>query len=141
MQLSRIRKANVNISANVSLKVNLKLGGINQRLGSADLGFLSQGNTMVVGIDVTHPRQGSMKGTPSIAGIVASIDATFRQWPGNIRCQASKKEMVSDLDVLMEERLRLWVSANPNHVLENILVYRDGRCKLPWFWRLPSPNE
>ena len=82
---------------------------------------------MVVGLDVTHPKPGSVKGTPSIAGIVASIDAGFTQWPGNIRAQTSKKEMISNLDVLMEERLRLWVSSTPNHKLENIMVYRDGR--------------
>lgn len=122
-----MRKANVNISANISLKVNLKLGGTNQCLNSADLGFLRHGTTMVVGIDVTHPRQGSPKGTPSIAGIVASIDSEFTQWPGNIRCQTSKKEMVSNLDILIEERLKLWVSKNQNHKLEHIMVYRDGR--------------
>ena len=82
---------------------------------------------MVVGLDVTHPKPGSIKGTPSIAGIVASIDARFAHWPGNVRCQASREEMISDLDFLMEERLRLWISNNPNHRLENIMVYRDGR--------------
>lgn len=122
-----MRKANANISANISLKVNLKLGGTNQCLNSADLGFLRHGRTMVVGIDVTHPSRGSPRGTPSIAGIVASIDSQFTQWPGNICCQASRKEMISDLDFLMEERLRLWVSQNQNHTLEHIMVYRDGR--------------
>ena len=125
--MSKMRKENVNISANVALKVNLKLDGVNQCLDPADLEFLSHGNTIVVGLDVTHPRPGSIKGTPSIAGIVASIDARFAHWPGNIRCQASRKEMISNLDVLMEERLRLWVSNNPNSRLENIMVYRDGR--------------
>ena len=124
-----MRKENVNISANVALKVNLKLGGTNQRLNPADLGFLRHGNTIVVGLDVTHPRPGSVKGTPSIAGIVASVDSGFTQWPGNIRAQTSKQEMISNLDVLMEERLRLWISTNPNHRLENIMVYRDGRYK------------
>ncbi len=127
MQLNKLRKANVNISANVSLKVNLKLGGTNQGIYPPDLGFLANGNTMIVGIDVTHPEHGSIQGTPSIAGIVASIDADFTQWPGNIRCQERRKEMVSDLEMLMEERLRLWVSNNRNHKLENIIIYRDGK--------------
>ena len=125
--MSKMRKANVNISANVSLKVNLKLGGVNQGLSPVDLGFLRHGNTMVIGIDVTHPKPGSIKNTPSIAGVVASIDAEFTQWPGNIRCQKSRKEMVSDLDILIEERVSLWLSKNENRKLENVLVYRDGR--------------
>ena len=115
--------------ANVSLKVNLKLRGMNQGLQSSDLGFLGRGHTMVVGIDVTHPKPGSVKETPSIAGVVASVDADFAQWPGNICCQESRKEMVSKLDVLVEERLSLWVSRNKGKSLENILVYRDGNTR------------
>lgn len=82
---------------------------------------------MVVGIDVTHPAPDSIKGAPSIAGIVASIDADFTQWPGNIRCQERRQEMVSNLDILVEERLRLWVSNNPKKKLENMMIYRDGK--------------
>ena len=40
--------------ANVALKFNLKCGGVNQLL-KQQLGFLNDGNTMVVGIDVAHP--------------------------------------------------------------------------------------
>ena len=113
-------------SANIALKVNLKSGGTNHALSRGDLGFLEQGKTMLVGIDVTHP-SGSMKGTPSIAGVVASINADFNHFPGSIRCQESRKEMVSELDAMMEERLKLWMSKNNNQELENIVVYRDGK--------------
>lgn len=125
--MDKLRKQDPSYFANVALKVNLKLGGTNQCISSGDLGFLRHGKTMLVGIDVTHPAPGSMKGTPSIAGVVASIDATFGQWPGNICCQESKKEMVSNLDVMMEERLEYWVSKNPGQLLEYIVVYRDGK--------------
>ena len=113
-------------SANIALKVNLKSGGTNHALSRGDLGFLEQGKTMLVGIDVTHP-SGSMKGTPSIAGVVASINAEFNHFPGSIRCQESRKEMVSELDAMMEERLKLWMSNNNNQELENIVIYRDGK--------------
>ena len=114
-------------SANIALKVNLKSGGTNHALSRGDLGFLEQGKTMLVGIDVTHPAGGSMKGTPSIAGVVASINADFNHFPGSIRCQESRKEMVTELDAMMEERLKLWISNNVNQKLENIVVYRDGK--------------
>ena len=41
--------------ANVVLKFNLKNGGANQLLPRDKLGFLQEGSTMIVGIDVTHP--------------------------------------------------------------------------------------
>lgn len=113
-------------SANIALKVNLKSGGANHSLSPGDLGFLEHGKTMLVGIDVTHPT-GNLKGTPSIAGVVASIDAKFSQFPGSIRCQKSRQEIVADLDVMMEERLELWDSKNIDRKLETIVVYRDGK--------------
>lgn len=110
--------------ANVALKFNLKNGGVNQLLPN-QLGFLNNGNTMVVGIDVTHPAPKSMEGSPSIAAVVASIDNEYGQWPGSIRCQDSKKEMVSTLKFMMQERLKLWIKTN-NRGPEKILIYRDG---------------
>ena len=110
--------------ANVALKFNLKSGGINQLLPS-QLGFLNDGDTMVVGIDVTHPAPKSMEGTPSIAAVVASIDEHYAQWPGSIRCQASKQEMVSTLNIMMQERLKLWIKQNKRGPAK-ILIYRDG---------------
>lgn len=110
--------------ANVALKFNLKCGGVNQLLPN-QLGFLNAKGTMVVGIDVSHPAPKSIEGTPSIAAVVASIDEHYGQWPGSIQCQQSKKEMVSTLNLMMQERLNLWISKNrqgPNR----ILIYRDG---------------
>ena len=124
--MDRFSKEDPMTSANIALKMNLKSGGTNHVLSPGDLGFLEQGKTMLVGIDVTHP-SGSMKGTPSIAGVVASIDSQFSQFPGSIRCQESRKEMVTDLDEMMEERLKLWISKNTDQKLESIIVYRDGK--------------
>lgn len=50
--------------ANVALKVNLKLGGRNQVLDPSKLGIISEGKTMVVGIDVTHRSPGSSSLAP-----------------------------------------------------------------------------
>lgn len=48
---------------------------------------------MLVGIDVTHPGPGSVKGTPSIAACVASIDLQFAQYPASMEIQETKKEV------------------------------------------------
>ncbi|TVY78441.1 Protein argonaute 1B [Lachnellula suecica] len=110
---------------NVSLKFNLKAGGINQVLDPAKLGLISEGKTMVVGLDVTHPSPGSKDTAPSVAGIVASVDKFLGQWPADFRIQESRKEMISGLEAMFLGRLNLW--EKKNKVLpENIIIYRDG---------------
>ena len=113
--------------ANLTLKFNLKNGGANQTLPSEKLGFLKNGDTMIVGIDVTHPAPGSIEGTPSIAAVVSSVNAQYAQWPGSIRCQETKKEMVCDLQEMMEERLEFWIKENKGMCPRKILIYRDGK--------------
>lgn len=112
--------------ANVALKWNLKRGGVNQQLPPNKMGILTNSKTMVVGIDVTHPSPGSREGAPSVAGVVASIDNRYGQWPASVRCQESRKEMVSELEEMIIQRLKLWQEHNTQALPQNILVYRDG---------------
>lgn len=113
--------------ANVGLKVNLKFDGVNQLVEKSRLGIIEEKNTMVVGIDVTHPSPSSSSGAPSIAAMVASIDSYLGQWPADLRIQKRRQEMVTDLDKMLKTRLALWKRSGKNATLpENILVYRDG---------------
>ena len=112
--------------ANVALKFNLKKGGTNQSLDPSKLGIVSQGKTMVVGIDVTHPSPGSSSDAPSVAGMVASYDKWLGQWPATLRIQEARKEMVSELGEMLISRLHLWRAHNKQVLPENIIVYRDG---------------
>ena len=112
--------------ANLALKWNLKGGGVNQQIPSNKTGILSSSKTMVVGIDVTHPSPGSREGAPSVAGVVASIDEKCGQWPASVRCQESWKEMVSELEEMIVQRLRVWQKHNAQALPQNVLVYRDG---------------
>jgi hypothetical protein len=121
----KLLNSNSQYNANVGLKINLKLGGANQALRTADLGIISEGKTMLVGIDVTHPSPGSASSAPSVAGIVASVDATLAQWPAEIRVQGARQEMVADLETLLASRLQHWRKLNKD-LPENIIVYRDG---------------
>ncbi|MCJ1286740.1 hypothetical protein MMC26_006086 [Xylographa opegraphella] len=111
--------------ANVALKFNLKKGGVNQALDKSKLGIVGEGNTMVVGIDVTHPSPGSASNAPSIASMVASTDSQLGQWPAVLRIQAARQERVADLDDLLASRLKLWQVKNQKYP-DNIIVYRDG---------------
>ncbi|OJJ46103.1 hypothetical protein ASPZODRAFT_133093 [Penicilliopsis zonata CBS 506.65] len=118
--------ANDQYFANVGLKINLKLGGANQALNPAEMGIISEGKTMLVGIDVTHPSPGSAKTAPSVAGVVASIDSSLGQWPADIRIQTGRVEMVAALDAMVKTRLELWAKFNQQKYPNNIIVYRDG---------------
>ncbi|KAF9563867.1 argonaute-like protein [Agrocybe pediades] len=111
--------------ANVALKFNMKLGGVNHTVNSQSMTELGKVPTMVVGIDVTHPGPGSVKGTPSIAAVVASCERSFAQFPASMEIQESKKEMVTNLHQMMLERLTLF--SKKNGILpKRIIVYRDG---------------
>ena len=132
--------------ANVALKVNLKLGGINHQVDGPDLGIINQNKTMVVGIDVTHPSPGSEEGCPSVAAMVASKDEKLGQWPAVLSLQyltnltrlepsereaANRKldprqEMVSEIASMLQSRLKVWQDNHKQALPENILIYRDG---------------
>ena len=123
----KLAKCQMQYFANVALKFNLKLGGVNQMVDTARLGIIHQDKTMVVGLDVTHPSPGSVQGAPSVAGMVASIDRWLAQWPATLRIQPSRQERVSELDWMLKSRLKVWKGLGKHQSYpENILVYRDG---------------
>ncbi|RKF56155.1 Protein argonaute 12 [Erysiphe neolycopersici] len=111
--------------ANIALKFNMKAGGINHTLDPAKLGVISEGETMVVGLDVTHPSPGSKLGTPSSVAMVASVDKVLAQWPADFRIQMGRQEMVGDVEGLLLGRLKIWQKFN-NRLPKNIIIYRDG---------------
>lgn len=124
---SKFAKGSSQYFANVALKFNLKLGGINQLVDNPRLGIVNEDKTMVVGVDVTHPSPGSAPNAPSVVGIVASVDKWLGQWPADLRIQESRKEMASELDSMLKSRLHLWKTQGKHTAFpENLLVYRDG---------------
>jgi eukaryotic translation initiation factor 2C len=130
--------------SNVALKVNIKAGGVNHRLDTNSMKWLTTGRTMMVGIDVTHPSPTSIPGTPSIAGVVASIDQDFAQFPASLRLQKSKQEVsihvvlvfelnrrlnvcqgIAELKAMMIERLQAFRKRS-NALPDRVLIFRDG---------------
>lgn len=125
--------------ANIGLKWNLKNGGINHKLHDP-VGLIKDGETMVVGYDVTHPTNlgDKKKGnkdeggksvenrSPSLVGLVASIDKDLGQWPSVAWEQDSRMEMLDDKFVgHFGTRLDLWKRHNGKWP-EYIMIYRDG---------------
>ena len=120
------KENNAQYFANVALKFNMKLGGRNQALNGVDLDFLSEGETMLASLDVTHPSPGSSKYAPSIAAMVASIDRNCFQYRAQIKIQEkAKQEMVSSLPDMTTNLLKKWQLVNKS-LPANIIIYRDG---------------
>ena len=120
------KSRDVQYFANVALKVNLKLGGINHTLPAGSLDMIEKGRTILLGIDVTHPSPNSSVSSPSIAACVANTDKTCGRWLGSIRKQEERRvEMVDHLQAMVVERLEAWRKGG-KALPDNILVYRDG---------------
>ncbi|KAI0539100.1 ribonuclease H-like domain-containing protein [Xylaria digitata] len=120
-------KNNPQVFANLGLKINLKMGGINHKLRN-DITIVKRTPTMVVGYDVTHPTNlaGNAQGLPSIVGLVSSIDDHLGQWPSTAWAQDGRKEMLGEeLESRFAERLQLYRKYN-QRLPENIIIYRDG---------------
>ncbi|KAJ6442123.1 stem cell self-renewal protein Piwi [Purpureocillium lavendulum] len=116
-------------AANVGLKVNLKMGGLNHRLKN-DIGLLREGKTMVAGYDVTHPtnmpERKDGREAPSLVGLVASIDKDVGQWPATSWEQSARQEILSDTLVeAFKTRLDLWHKHNRSYP-ESVIIFRDG---------------
>jgi eukaryotic translation initiation factor 2C len=107
---SKIRKERGQLQyyANVALKVNMKMGGVNHALDSQSMSWLKKMPTMLVGMDVTHPGPGSSKGTPSVAAVVASIDSHYAQYPASMEIQETKKEVCLTVRSLWKDKLNKW---------------------------------
>jgi eukaryotic translation initiation factor 2C len=110
--------------ANVCLKMNVKLGGMNSYLSTSELPFISEKPTIVLGADVTHPAVGSAS-HQSIAALVGSLDAQCSRYSAAIRTQSGRVEWIQDLSGMVVELLKTFYQTcgiKP----ECILMYRDA---------------
>ncbi|CAH1761647.1 8916_t:CDS:10 [Entrophospora sp. SA101] len=110
--------------ANVCLKINVKLGGMNSFLNPAEIPFISERPTILMGADVTHPPPGSQN-KPSIAALCASMDAKASRYAASIRVQHGREEIIADLTSMVKELLKLFYQTCGRKP-ERILFYRDG---------------
>ncbi|PNY07817.1 protein argonaute 4-like [Trifolium pratense] len=132
----RKRDANKHYLANVLLKINVKLGGMNSLLAkelSKDIPIVSKTPTLILGMDVSHGSPGQTD-IPSIAAVVSSRHwpkvSKYRAW---FRTQKSKVEMIEELFKLVDDKdeglIRQALDdfcATSGQRPENIIIFRDG---------------
>ncbi|KAG9326406.1 hypothetical protein KVV02_008026 [Mortierella alpina] len=124
LQLSNTRNPKKQYCANVCLKINVKLGGMNSHLPDAMMPFIISKPTLVLGGDVSHPQPGDTT-RPSIAALVGSMDNKAARYAATIRVQTARTETIADLSGMIVDLLKTFYqtcSEKPGR----ILFYRDG---------------
>ncbi|KAF9209936.1 eukaryotic translation initiation factor 2C, 2, partial [Haplosporangium sp. Z 27] len=110
--------------ANVCLKMNVKLGGMNSFLSPSQTPFLTQKPTILFGADVSHPAPNDDR-KPSIASLVGSMDAKAARYAATVRVQNARTENIADLGGMVVELLKTFYQTCGQKP-ERILFYRDG---------------
>ncbi|KAI7849000.1 Piwi domain-containing protein [Circinella umbellata] len=108
---------------NVSLKVNVKLGGMNVYLPQSHQ-FLTERPTIIIGADVTHPAPGEIN-KPSVTALTATMDARAAKYSSITGVQTSRKEMIDNLGDMVKELLKNFYKTCGKKP-DRILFYRDG---------------
>ena len=129
VQIRQAQQAKPQVCANLSLKINSKLGGINHVIDPSVKSPVFREPVIIFGADVTHPSPGE-NGIPSIAAVVASMDANATKYCARFRAQTHEKlrgaqEIINDLAAMVKELLVEFYRAT-GHKPRKIIFYRDG---------------
>ncbi|KAJ6630422.1 argonaute-like protein [Mycena sp. CBHHK59/15] len=126
--------AKIQFWANVALKINVKLGGINVIPDPTAVRILSDPHnpTVVLGADVMHPGPGTNR--PSFTALVSSVDLNAAKYVSTTGVQTSRQELIADLKEMTKELLKKYMSYRANiekvrpadQAPKRLIFYRDG---------------
>jgi eukaryotic translation initiation factor 2C len=128
-----VKRANNQLIGNVLLKMNAKLNGVNNICKNPDGTSLLAKPTMIMGADVTHPAPGD-NSRPSIAAVVASMNATATVYHSEIRVQAHRQETIGSIDDnrsahledMVVENLKQFYRSTKGAKPVHLIYFRDG---------------
>lgn len=111
--------------SNLCLKINVKLGGVNNILVPSvrPLNVFRE-PVIFMGADVTHPPAGD-RTKPSITAVVGSMDAHPSRYAATVRVQAHRQEIIAELSSMVKELLIQFYKAT-HFKPTRIIFYRDG---------------
>ncbi|EUB58517.1 Protein argonaute-2 [Echinococcus granulosus] len=124
VQSKNVNKTSPQTLSNLCLKINVKLGGINSILVPAVRPTVFREPVIFFGADVTHPPAGD-KTKPSIAAVVASMDAHPSRYSATVRVQSHRQEIIQDLYPMVRSLL-LQFYQSTRFKPARIIYYRDG---------------
>ncbi|KAG6902071.1 hypothetical protein C0995_004769 [Termitomyces sp. Mi166 len=136
LKSNKCYRAKIQYWANVCLKINPKLGGINTIPDPASVKAITdpKNPTIVMGADVIHPAPGS-QGRPSFTSVVGNVDSDNAKYIATMRVQTSRQEMIDDLkdmckvcQEILEKyaTYRSQVEKQPQPTPKRLIFYRDG---------------
>jgi len=128
IQAKNVKKCNPMTLAQLCLKINAKMGGINNSIDRTNKltrpGKAFSEPVIFLGADVTHPGIGD-KTRPSIAAVVGSLDSHPIRYAVSVRAQKHRMEVIEDLKNITKELLKQFlhfVRKKP----AKIIMFRDG---------------
>jgi len=126
---SKVSRANDQYLKNLCLKINAKLGGVNLAPTGQDISWFQKHKAMVIGIDVTHPGPGAQR--PSMAGLVASLDASASKYIATTSIQPPRVEIVENLSNMLLNVIPMFnlyrtAIRETNSWPEHLIIFRDG---------------
>ncbi|KAF8145988.1 argonaute-like protein [Mycena galopus ATCC 62051] len=132
-------RANMQFWANVALKINVKLGGINVITDPTQVTILSdpRNPTVVMGADslliaryyiifTLHSLSAGTHGRPSYAAVVSSVDSNAAKYVAVQRVQQSRQELITDLKEMT------------TYTLGKYMSYREAVEKVPLALKAPK---
>ncbi|XP_044181960.1 protein argonaute-2-like isoform X6 [Acropora millepora] len=129
VQMKHVEQTEPEVCANISLKINVKLGRINHVLDDAVKPVFNE-PTIVFGAHVSYPSP-TENGIPSIAAVVASMDYHALEYQARVRIQKHENgrgspKIIIDLAEIVKELLIEFIEVNKGRKPSKILFYRNG---------------
>jgi eukaryotic translation initiation factor 2C len=125
VQSKNVTKTSPQTLSNLCLKINVKLGGVNNILvpNQRPINVFRE-PVIFIGADVTHPPAGD-KTKPSIAAVVGSMDAHPSRYAATVRVQMHRQEIIAELCSMVKELLITFYKSTHFKPMR-IIFYRDG---------------
>ncbi|XP_072175930.1 protein argonaute-2-like [Diadema setosum] len=124
VQVKNVNRTTAQTLSNLCLKINVKLGGVNNILAPNIRPRIFNEPVIFCGADVTHPPAGDDK-KPSIAAVVGSMDGHPSRYCASVRIQTHRVEIIQDL-MLMVKELLIQFYRSTGYKPARIIMYRDG---------------
>ncbi|KAJ1911254.1 hypothetical protein H4219_005994 [Mycoemilia scoparia] len=124
MQSKHIGRPNPQYCANLCLKINVKLGGVNSVISRDQMPVLGERPTLIIGSDVSHlgPQQ---LGRGSTAAVVGSVNRSATRYYAVLSQQPNREEIIGGMKPITKKLLRQYYNGTRVKP-ERIIMYRDG---------------
>ncbi len=127
--VKNVTSPRIQVLHNICMKLNAKLGGINQVIHEISRPALLTRPVMFLGADVTHPTPDQAKFKPSIAAVVASTDPNAANYNCEIRLQSGDGavEIIQKMEDMTKKLLwKFYEQSGFKYRPEKLFYFRDG---------------